>query len=115
MLALIFVNKDEDITKGRQPERCAGGKDSEREGVKVSKREKDCGCDSVRRLGWKAMGINRRVGPSSLLVLLLHARFLPPRSALRPPQKSFVYDDTDSRQGEISRSAVAACTTWCAT
>ena len=25
----------------------------------------------------EAMGINRRVGPSSLLVLLLHARFLP--------------------------------------
>ena len=59
MLAPIFVNKDEDITKGRQPERCAGGKDSAREGVKVSKREKDCGCDSVRRLGWKGRGTKR--------------------------------------------------------
>ena len=56
MLAPIFVNEDEDITKGRQPECCAGGKDSEREGVKVRKRERAADATQYVVLAGKAEG-----------------------------------------------------------
>ena len=81
MLAPIFVNEDEDITKGRQRERSWGGKD--KRGGRCQSEQKGEGLRMrlstsswLKRPREEAMGINRRVRPSSLLVLL-HARFLP--------------------------------------